>query len=186
MGKLVRRHERKIAREREQQNRVDARRFQQAQFFRKRSQKFQVVIGTQNAGWVGLKGDDHRLCVFGLRAPHNLVENHAVSAVHTVEVADADQCGTEVVGNIFEFVKGPHPTSSSHANCGFLASLGMTIRILFRPSNFELDFHPVKRQLHSRGQRGIRSFVGQIVTDVRKESALWFYLFHNFQRLLDG
>ncbi len=38
MGELVRRHQRKIAREGKQHHRVDPGRFEQAQFFRKRSQ----------------------------------------------------------------------------------------------------------------------------------------------------
>src|SRR5208282_2586515 len=111
MGKLVRRHQRKIARKREQQDRVDPGGFQQAQFFRKRSQQFQVVTGTQDAGGMGLEGDNHRLRAPSFRAPHDFVHNVAVSAVHTVEVTDADERGTEVAGNIVEFVESSHPKS---------------------------------------------------------------------------
>ena len=56
MGKLMRCHQRKIAREGKQQNRVDAGSFEQAQFFWKRSQQFQILIGTQDTGRVRLEG----------------------------------------------------------------------------------------------------------------------------------
>jgi hypothetical protein len=109
MGKLVRRHQRKIAREGEQQDRIDAGGFQESQLFRKRSQQLQVVIGPQDAGGVGIKGDNHRLPAPGFRAPHDFVQNMAVSAVHTVEVTNADERGTEIAGNIVEFVESSHP-----------------------------------------------------------------------------
>ncbi len=49
--------------------------------------------------------------VFNFRPPHNFVKNRAVSAVHAVEVADADERRTEVVGNFVEFVKSLHRQS---------------------------------------------------------------------------
>ena len=57
---------------------------------------------------MGIKGDSHRLRVPGLRSPHDLVQNMAVSAVHTVEVTDADERRTEVAGDVVEFVEGQH------------------------------------------------------------------------------
>jgi Skp family chaperone for outer membrane proteins len=47
MRKLARRHQRKIAREGKQQNRIHSSGLQQPQLFRKRSQQFQILIGTQ-------------------------------------------------------------------------------------------------------------------------------------------
>ena len=113
MGKLVRRHQRKIAREGKQQNRVDSGGFEQAQFFRQRSQQLQAVIGTQDAGGVRLESDHHRLRIRSLRAAHDLVNNMAVSAVHAVEVADTDDRGTEVARDVVEFMESSHPKSFS-------------------------------------------------------------------------
>src|SRR6266849_5538073 len=62
----------------------------------------------QDARGVGLEGDHHRVRVLGLRPPNDLVDDVAVSAVHTVEVTDAEDRGTEVAGNIVEFVKDVH------------------------------------------------------------------------------
>jgi hypothetical protein len=56
-----------------------------------------------------LECNHHRLPVPSLRSPHDLIENTPVSAVHAVEVPDAEQRGTEVAGNVVEFVEGQHP-----------------------------------------------------------------------------
>src|ERR1039458_6891309 len=150
MGKLVRRHQRKIAREGEQQNRVDAGGFQQAQFLRSRSQQFQVVIGTQDAGGVGLEGDSHRLRVSGFRSPHDLIQNMPVSAVYAVEVTDAEQRGTEVAGNIVEFVESSHPKAFYRRDAE---------QILLARCENETLFLKAKspRLLSSRAKRGICS-----------------------------
>jgi len=55
MGKLVRRHQRKIAREGKQQHRVNPRGFQQPQLFRQRSQQLQSVIGRKMRAGCGSK-----------------------------------------------------------------------------------------------------------------------------------
>jgi len=108
MSKLVRRHERKIAREGKQQNRVNASSFEQPQFFRKRSQQLEIVIGTQDPRRVRLKGDNHGLRVSSLCSPHDFIENMPMSPMHAVEVADANQRGTKVAWNVVEFVENQH------------------------------------------------------------------------------
>jgi hypothetical protein len=62
---------------------------------------------------VGLEGNNHRLRVSGFRSPHDLVQNMAVSAVHAVEVADADERWTEVAGDVVEFVESSHSARST-------------------------------------------------------------------------
>ena len=47
--------------------------------------------------------------------PHNLVENGTVSAMHSVEIADADNRRPEVVRNIVEFVEKSHPNFVNRA-----------------------------------------------------------------------
>src|SRR6266849_5341229 len=106
----------------------------------------------QDAGGVRLEADHHRVCVPGLGSPHDLVDNVAVSAVHTVEVTDAEDRGTEVAGDVVELAEGLHATVFRRrspavsfsdfiipseardlqfaAICRSLASLGMTIPIL--------------------------------------------------------
>ena len=62
----------------------------------------------QDAGGVGLEGDHHRVCVLGLGSPDDLVDNVAVSAVHAVEVTNAEDRGTEVAGDVVELVESQH------------------------------------------------------------------------------
>src|SRR5229473_6203416 len=62
----------------------------------------------QDAGGVRLEADHHRVCVLGLGSPHDLVDHVAVSAVHTVEVTDAEDRGTEVAGDVVELVESLH------------------------------------------------------------------------------
>src|SRR6266851_6620409 len=103
----------------------------------------------QDARGVGLEGDHHRVRVLGLRPPNDLVDDVAVSAVHTVEVTDAEDRGTEVAGDVVELAEGLHATVCRRrgpavsfsdfvipseardlqfaAKCRSLASLGMTI-----------------------------------------------------------
>src|SRR6267143_1254190 len=103
----------------------------------------------QDAGGVRLEGDHHRVRVFGLGSPHDLVDDMAVRAVHTVEVTDAEDRGTEVAGDVVELAKSLHATVFRRrgpavsfsdfvipseardlkfaAKCRSLASLGMTI-----------------------------------------------------------
>jgi len=71
------------------------------------------VTGTQDAGGMGLEGDNHRLRAPSFRPPHDFVQNKTVSAVHTVEVADANERRTEVAGNIVEFVESSHSATST-------------------------------------------------------------------------
>src|SRR4029077_8679464 len=90
----------------------------------------------------------------GLGSPHDLVDNVAVSAVHAVEVTDAQDRGTEVAGDVVELAKSLHaivfrrrsqavsfsdfviPSEARDlqfaAICRSLASLGMTIFKMFR------------------------------------------------------
>src|SRR6266481_2793820 len=64
--------------------------------------------------------------------------------------------------------------------------IGMTIYKWFnKSSNFKLKLQPVIRQPHALRQRCVSRLVRQVVTDVREKRALWFYRFHDFQRLLD-
>src|SRR5712692_494667 len=62
----------------------------------------------QDARGVGLEGDHHRVRVLGLRPPNDLVDDVAVSAVHTVEVTDAEDRGTEVAGDVVEMAESLH------------------------------------------------------------------------------
>src|SRR5258706_5275891 len=62
----------------------------------------------EDTGRMGLEGDYHRVHVLGFGLPHDLVDNVAVSAVHTVKVADAEDRGTEVAGDVVELVEGEH------------------------------------------------------------------------------
>src|SRR5208282_3229163 len=112
MSKLMRRHQRKIAREGKQQNRVDAGGFEQPQFLRKWGQQLEIVIGTQDASGMRLEGDNHGLSVLSLRPAHDLIENMTVSTMYAVEVADAEQRRTEVAGDVVEFVESQHPKSA--------------------------------------------------------------------------
>src|ERR1700675_3761866 len=52
----------------------------------------------QDAGGMGLEADNHRVRVLGLRSPHDLVDNVAVSAMRTVEVTDGEDGGHEAGG----------------------------------------------------------------------------------------
>jgi hypothetical protein len=62
---------------------------------------------------MGLEGDDDRPCLRGLRAANDFIDDRAVSAVNTIEIADADDRGTEVVRDIVEFVKRQHSAIST-------------------------------------------------------------------------
>ncbi len=108
MSKLMRRHQRKIARERQQQNRIDSSSFQQPQLFRERGKQFQTVIGSQNPGRVRLKSNHHRLSMTSLSPPHDLVQNMAMSAVDAIEVANADHRRPKLPRNVVEMVKDVH------------------------------------------------------------------------------
>src|ERR1017187_5171089 len=113
VGKLVRRHQRKIACEGQHQNRVESGGLEQAEFLRSRSQEFKCVIGSKDARRMGLKGDDDRPCLRGLRMANDFIDDRAVSAVNAIEIADADDRGTEVAGDIVEFVEGQHSAIST-------------------------------------------------------------------------
>jgi hypothetical protein len=48
-----------------------------------------------------------------LRTANDFIDDRAVSAVNTIEIADADDRGTEVVRDIVEFVKRQHSAIST-------------------------------------------------------------------------
>ena len=55
-----------------------------------------------------LESDDDGMRLRSLRPPDNLIDDRPVSAVHSIEVADADNRRTKVPRNVFEFVEDLH------------------------------------------------------------------------------
>src|ERR1700690_2424702 len=108
MRKLVRSHERKIARKRQQQNRVQLGGLQQPKFSRGWRQQFESVVGTKNARRMRIESHHHRDRAGGASAAHDLSDDGAVSAVNPVEVADAHNRRTEVRRNVRELMKDAH------------------------------------------------------------------------------
>jgi hypothetical protein len=66
----------------------------------------------QDSGGVGFEADHHRVRIVGLGPPHDLVDNAAVSAVHAVEITDAEERWTEVAGKVVELVEKLHQGSA--------------------------------------------------------------------------
>ena len=117
-----------------------------------------------------------------------------VSAVHAVKVADADQCRTEIGGNLFEFMKDLHLrfltsmlgkfSQYAYKNC--FATLAHSrdnfpTKCLPFSLNLEFQFHSVVGQLDICGQRRVCFCVRQIMANVGKESTLGLHPFHDAQ-----
>jgi hypothetical protein len=69
---------------------------------------FEIVVGTQNADGVGLKGDYHGLRIIGSRSPHDLFNDMTMRTVYAVEIADADHGWTKVTRHVVEIVERSH------------------------------------------------------------------------------
>ncbi len=108
MGKRLRRHERKIARERKQQNSIQASGLQQAQFLRSRREQLQSGVGPQDSHRMRLESQRQRLEALLPRPRHNLGEHSRVRAMHAVKVSDAQYRRPESGGHFFEFMENLH------------------------------------------------------------------------------
>src|SRR5580658_4461605 len=112
MRKVSRRHKRKVARKREQQNCVDASRLEQTHFLGRGSEQLQRRFRPQNPHRMRLERDRHGLASLRPRAGHNVCQYRRVSAMNAVEVAHAQQGGSKAGRNVVEFMK------SLHRSCG--------------------------------------------------------------------
>jgi hypothetical protein len=106
--KMMRRHERKIAREGKQQDGIDPGFAQKAKFFGQGTDQLEIGIGPQNPDGMRLERDRNRAAGLGFRPFHDVRQNSAMGAMHAVKVADADYAGSEASWDLFEFVKNMH------------------------------------------------------------------------------
>src|SRR4029077_19413635 len=84
VGKLVRSHQRQVARERKEQDGVNSGRGQQPQFLRRRGEKLKSGVRTQDASGMRLEGHRHGLGVERIGTLDNFAEHEAVRAVYAV------------------------------------------------------------------------------------------------------
>ena len=67
-----------------------------------------VLTAVANPHRMRIEGNNHRLTVGRLRSPYDLIDHMPMRTVHAVEVADADDRGTEVARDVVELVKDFH------------------------------------------------------------------------------
>ncbi len=108
LGELPRRHQRKIAPERQDQHGINARGFEQAQFLRQRSKQLQSGVGAQDARRMRLECHRNRFGFALPRPPHDLAQHMRVRPVHSVKITHAHQRRPESRRNVIEFVKDLH------------------------------------------------------------------------------
>src|SRR5690606_20528731 len=81
-------HSRELPCKRDDDNVLYARSGNEFQFFIKWGQQLQRLIGKQQLARMRLKRDQYTFPVFCLRMPYQLIQDHTVPQVHTVESTD--------------------------------------------------------------------------------------------------
>jgi hypothetical protein len=107
-GEVARAGQRQVPRERQDKDSVKPGFLQQAQLERQRGERPRGDVGPQDSHRMRFEGHNHRAGVQLRGARDDLVDDGAMRQVHAVEVADADHCRAEVVGNFFEFAEDMH------------------------------------------------------------------------------
>src|SRR3954452_21686831 len=105
---LMGRHQREIAGEGKQQNRVESGRFEQAKFFGKWREQLQASVGPENADRMRFEGHCHGFGSLLRSAGEDVLQHGAMRAMDSIEVADAQERGSEVAGNLVQVVEDLH------------------------------------------------------------------------------
>src|SRR4051794_6541459 len=108
VGELARCHQGEVAVECEDEDGVEAKLFEDAQLDGEWRDEVLGDVWAKDANGMRGEGDDERACTEFARAPDVLAQHVLMRTVHTVEVADGDDGGTEVSGDGVELAEDQH------------------------------------------------------------------------------
>lgn len=134
-----------------------------------------------------LECDGNGLAAISPGTCHNLSQHFRVRAMYAVKIPHADKRRAVVDRDIVGFVEDQQVISGqwlvvSNKRPAFSTCWPLVTH--HWPLNLKLQLHPVIRESHVAGQRGVGCFMPQIMANVGKEGALRTQPVDNGQRVL--